>query len=108
MAASDLGTRIKRARERRRWSQQQLAAALDVGVRSVGRWERGEAVPRSAIGALEQILRVDLTNAGEDPDVLEIRELAERVGRTPQERKVLADQWIAVYEARKPPQERAG
>lgn len=56
MAGSDLGTRIKRARERMRWSQQRLADELGVGVRSVGAWERGEAVPRNALGALEAVL----------------------------------------------------
>jgi hypothetical protein len=36
--------------------------------------------------------------------VVEIRELGTRAGWTPAE----LDQWIALYEARKPPQERAG
>jgi ribosome-binding protein aMBF1 (putative translation factor) len=74
MASGDLGIRIRRARERRGWTQQELAANLarqqqrPVGVRSVGRWERGEAVPRNAIGALEEVLGVDLTADGQ-PDV---------------------------------------
>lgn len=73
MADSDLGTRIKRARERMRWSQQRLADELGVGVRSVGSWERGETVPRNAIGALEEVLGVDLTGDAQpeaytDPD----------------------------------------
>jgi transcriptional regulator with XRE-family HTH domain len=67
MANSDLGMRIRRARERKRWSQEQLAAALGVGVRSVGRWERGEAGPRNAIGALEEVLGVDLSGNGGTP-----------------------------------------
>ena len=62
MADTDLGTRIRRARERKRWTQEQLAAELEVGPRSVGRWERGEAVPRSSIGALEQVLGVSLAD----------------------------------------------
>jgi transcriptional regulator with XRE-family HTH domain len=108
MAAGSLGYRVKRARERRRWTQQQLADRLGVNRKTVDNWENDRTYPRSAIGALEQVLG-DLTNGGEpDPEVLEIRELAERVGRTTQEQKDLADAWIATYEARKPPQERAG
>lgn len=56
MADSDLGIRIKRARERKRLSQQALADAIGAAVRSVGRWERGEAVPRAALALLEDAL----------------------------------------------------
>ena len=62
LTASELGTRIRRARERKRWTQQQLADALGVSVRAIGNWERDEAVPRNTIGALEELLGVDLTN----------------------------------------------
>ena len=62
LTASELGTRIRRARERKRWTQQQLADALGVSVRAIGNWERDEAVPRNTIGALEELLAVDLTN----------------------------------------------
>jgi len=73
--AAELGHRIRRARERRRWTQAQLAETLGVGVRSVGRWERGEVVPRSTIGALEQVLGIGLD--GTDVDLAEeaIRDL---------------------------------
>ena len=64
MTSRDLGTRIKRARERHGWSQQELADAVGKGVRSVGRWERGETVPKSAIGALEDVLGEDFTSNG--------------------------------------------
>jgi transcriptional regulator with XRE-family HTH domain len=63
--SSGLGPQIRRARERRRWTQQQLADALDVGLRTVGGWERGEAVPRNSIGALEDVLGISL--AGDAP-----------------------------------------
>ncbi len=56
-----LGTRIKRAREQKRWTQQQLAAALGVDRKTVDNWENGRTRPRSAIGALEAVLGVDLT-----------------------------------------------
>ena len=71
MATDPLGLRIRRARERRRWTQKQLAEAMPAspqgrrpGVRSIGRWERGEAVPRNAIGALEVTLGISLSESG--------------------------------------------
>ena len=39
-------------------TQEELARAIGVGTRTIGRWERGESVPRSAAGALEKILRL--------------------------------------------------
>lgn len=72
VAPADLGHQIRRARESRGWNQQDLADALTrqrggrrVGVRSVGRWERGETVPRNAIGALEAVLGIGLNGTGE-------------------------------------------
>lgn len=58
-----LGTRIKRARERKRLSQQELADALGVSRSAVNAWETGRAYPRSAIGALEDVLGIDLSDA---------------------------------------------
>lgn len=52
----DLGTRIKRARERLRLSQQQLADRLGVDRKSVDNWENGRTRPRSSLGALEAVL----------------------------------------------------
>ena len=65
LTASDLGTRIRRARERKRWTQQQLADELGVSLRAVGNWERDESVPRNTIGALEELLGIDLTGPEE-------------------------------------------
>jgi transcriptional regulator with XRE-family HTH domain len=98
MADNDLGTRIRRARERMRWTQQQLADALStperrVALRSVGSWERGETVPRNSIGALEEVLHIDLSGAAEaDSGEIEIRELAGRLGVDPAG-------WIDTYRA---------
>lgn len=58
--ATDIGTRIKRARERKRWTQRQLAGALQVNVKTVDNWENGRTSPRSSIGALEEVLGVSL------------------------------------------------
>ena len=106
MAPDDLGIRIRRARERLDMSQAQLAAAINRSVRAVGSWERGEAIPRNAIGLLEHVLHADLTSADEpDPNEQEIRSLAARLGLGPED----TDEWIALYRRRRPPvRERAG
>lgn len=57
----DLGTRIRRAREAAGLKQEDLAQRLGVTTRTVGNWERGR-VPRNAIGALQQLLHVQLDN----------------------------------------------
>lgn len=57
------GKDIRKARERRRLSQEELAALLQVSSKSIGRWERGETIPKSALGALEQVLAL-----GDHPD----------------------------------------
>ena len=75
MAGTDLGTRIRRAREAKGYSQQELADRMprrpdgrrSASIRSVGRWERGEAVPRSALGALQEVLRPFFTANGSLP-----------------------------------------
>lgn len=59
-AGPPLGTRIKRARERKRWTQQQLADALDVNIKTIDNWENGRTSPRSSIGALEDVLGISL------------------------------------------------
>lgn len=58
MSTPSSGADFRRARERRRLSQEQLAALLGVSSKSVGRWERGEAIPKSALGAIEQVLNL--------------------------------------------------
>lgn len=65
----DAGTRIKRARERRRWSQRQLADALHVDRKTVDNWENGRTQPRSRQGAIEEVLGIGLDEAEPEPDV---------------------------------------
>lgn len=55
-----IGTRIRRARERKRWTQQQLADAIGVNIKSVDNWENGRTRPRGSIGALEVVLGTTL------------------------------------------------
>jgi len=54
-----IGTRIKRARQRLRWSQAQLADAVDVDVKTVRNWERTGRV-RNRQGAIEEVLGISL------------------------------------------------
>lgn len=58
--ANELGQRIRRARERKGWTQQQLAVAVGVGARTVGGWERGETVPLNRMARLEDVLGADV------------------------------------------------
>lgn len=52
----NLGARIRRARQVKRWSQQQLADAIQVDRKTIDNWENGRTYPRSSIGALEVVL----------------------------------------------------
>lgn len=70
-----IGTSIKRARERKRWTQRQLADALGVDRKSVDNWENGRTSPRSSIGALEEVLGISL--AGPAPEAEELTPLDE-------------------------------
>lgn len=63
-----LGTRIKRARERKRWTQHQLADALDVNVKTIDNWENDRTYPRSSIGALEDVLGIQFDDNESDAD----------------------------------------
>ena len=55
-----IGTAIKRARERMRWTQRQLADAVGVNVKTVDNWEGGRTSPRNRRGALEEVLGISL------------------------------------------------
>jgi len=73
-----IGTRIRRARERRRWTQQKLADALGVSVRTVNDWENDRAYPRSSIGALDSVLGISLSDEpGMPPVSPELRQMIE-------------------------------
>jgi transcriptional regulator with XRE-family HTH domain len=62
MDAKEVGRRIRAARERRRWSQAELAAKVQAAPRTVGSWERGETLPQNHIGVLEDVLDIVLTD----------------------------------------------
>jgi transcriptional regulator with XRE-family HTH domain len=57
-----LGLKIRRGRERKQWTQQELADAVGVHRVTVASWEGDAQQPRNRIGALEEILGIDLTS----------------------------------------------
>lgn len=59
--SNELGKRIRRERERKHMTQQQLGEAVGVKLRTVGNWERGETVPMNRLASLEEVLGVNLT-----------------------------------------------
>jgi transcriptional regulator with XRE-family HTH domain len=63
-----IGTKIKRARERKRWTQRELAAALKVNIKTVDNWENGRTSPLNSIGALEDVLGVRLDDEPGEPE----------------------------------------
>src|SRR5690242_13533393 len=66
-AEPGIGTKIKRARERLLMSQEELAEKLRVSRSAVNAWERERSYPRNRIGALEEVLGIDLTGDAQPP-----------------------------------------
>lgn len=62
------GRQIRAARERMGWTQADLAAAVGVGMRTVGNWERGDTVPKNRMAKLEHLF--GHTPGSERPDPL--------------------------------------
>ena len=67
-----IGMRIRRAMERMRMNQQQLADVLGVSRNTVNAWINDKAYPQNSIGALEHVLGVNLTGEREElPAIIE-------------------------------------
>jgi len=58
-----IGTVIRRARLSKRWTQNRLAQALDVSLRTVNDWENDRAYPRNPV-AVEEVLGISLDDEG--------------------------------------------
>lgn len=87
-----LGTRIRRARERARLSQEELATAVSASVRAVGDWENDRRKPRNRLGALEEVLGVSLEGEPEPEPAIPkslLREIMNTDGLTPQQRQAV-------------------
>lgn len=88
-----VGTIIKRARLRKRWTQQRLADAADVSLRTVNDWENGRAYPRNPV-AVEEALGISLGPGPEEPFISpELRAMIEALG--PEERAWVMEQLTA-------------
>ena len=72
-----LGTVIRRARERKRWTQRQLAQALGVNVKTVDNWENSRTHPRNSVGALESVLGISLDDEAAAAPLDDLRPLDE-------------------------------
>lgn len=83
-----IGTRIKRARERKRWTQKRLADEIGVSQKTIDNWENGRTEPKSSIGALEEVLGVRLDAEPEEPEMPTPEELERLVDHI---HEVLAD-----------------
>lgn len=92
MAAIRIGTAIRRARERKRWSQKDMADRLGVSRSAVNAWENGRAYPQNSIGALEELLGISLTEDTIDDPALAAEDEWERL--------VLADPALRTREKR--------
>lgn len=60
VVSTELGQRLRDARERAGLTQQQVANEIGVSLRTVGNWERGETVPQNRLAKLEDLLSVQL------------------------------------------------
>ena len=60
MTEPSLAITIRRARERKRMTQGELAAALGVSRSAVNSWENDRAVPQGSIGAIEELLDITI------------------------------------------------
>jgi transcriptional regulator with XRE-family HTH domain len=67
----NLGESIRAARQRRGWTQEELADKLEVGITSVKNWESGKHEPRSALARIEDVLGTKLTGETREPSVSE-------------------------------------
>ena len=88
-SAPKIGKTIKRARERKRMSQAEAAAALQVSRSALNAWENDRAYPRSSIGAIEELYGISLdTDPEPEPAIPKslLREIMETEGLTDEER----------------------
>jgi transcriptional regulator with XRE-family HTH domain len=89
-----IGTRIKRARERKRWTQRHLAELIGVSQKTIDNWENGRTEPKSSIGALEEVLGVSLDGTPDPgPEISGelLRAIMSEDGLTPRERQAVID-----------------
>jgi transcriptional regulator with XRE-family HTH domain len=110
-SAERYGTQIKRARERRHLTQQELADRLGVDRKTVDNWENSRTFPRNRVGALEEWAPELAEDA--DPGEAELRERLGSLLAAGLIEEGDADELMARYRDRRrrshgsPPRERA-
>jgi transcriptional regulator with XRE-family HTH domain len=70
---ASLGTRIRRARERKRMKRPDVAAALGVSLKTIDNWENDRTNPRDSLGALGALLGEDFYKQedGTEPNAID-------------------------------------
>ena len=121
MATTELATRLKDARERIRYTQREVADALEVDRKTVDNWENGRTVPRNSMGALKVFYAsfgIDITDDGiqglpplvaenrDNPEVMAIWEIPDEKISTGA-RLVLIRLWLGRHQ-NPPPAEAQG
>lgn len=61
-----IGERIRQARERRGWTQTELATKVGVGYKTVSNWETGNTVPQNRLGMLRDLFPGELDDSPAD------------------------------------------
>jgi transcriptional regulator with XRE-family HTH domain len=93
-ASPPIGLKIKRARERLRWTQDQLAAQVGVSQKTIDNWENDRRYPKSAIGALESVLGISFDDEPGEPE----NETA-RLRREVEQLKAESQEWRKLAQA---------
>lgn len=62
----NLGESIRRARERRGWTQNQLAEQLGVAVMTIRNWEADRHSPKNSLARIEEVLGTPLRDQVDD------------------------------------------
>lgn len=91
-SAPKIGKIIKRARERKRMSQAEAAAALSVSRSALNAWENDRAYPRSSIGAIEALYGISLDSEPEPEPAIPknlLKEIMTTDGLTPEQRQAV-------------------
>lgn len=94
MTQPTFGDQLRGARERRRMTQQQLADVIGVDRKTVDNWENGRTSPRNRMGALKA-WAPELGEGEPDPNEVEIRALAARLGLGPADEQAWVDRYVA-------------
>lgn len=99
-----VGQRLRLARRRAGFSQQELADALNVGRRTIYEWEIGERIPKKHLTRISQVLAVSRARllTGRDDYYAELSELREMLAKSEAELAELRRQVRLTLILRKP------